>query len=480
MRFTDLSAEDWDALDAVQADLHAAARQENRKREQGGKYAEPEENDRQDRRVEESPPRQGTAPQARPAAGATQYAPLDVFPGAPKRSRRGEGVPAPSTRQIAQRSDEPAPSPEIARHVATLARAFGYAPGQALPVHARETIAALLSGEHPNPNEYFSAKRLRENPELASLYAWAPGLTAEQVSEARKSDPSSKEGADRLRLTVMTSPTLSAQDVRSLSEDDLASARFIPPATRRRSLNADVIGDVLIGGKVAFYKGTGEQSAFRESLMADLHDLAGVATPAIRPGKVPGGHSEGGFVARHVEGVTLGEALEGEEDHHSSQARWGEIEGTLRPGELDRALLFSVLAGVEDRHLGNYMIEGDRLVSIDHEFSLWPRDMTSPLSGDALINNDLTYLRPDGAEFDRSVIGEMVDAAGQVARRLRDAGGVASARWVLLHGEALDRLRRGDQPANQATLSAIMQEIRKELTGQDNPPNGWWKERRWQ
>lgn len=135
------------------------------------------------------------------------------------------------------------------------------------------------------------------------------------------------------------------------------------------SLNASAIGKVTVGSDTLFWKGTGNRLAAHESLVASLFEKAGLRTPAVRPAEIDGapvleGAEGGGMVAELINGVTLQEEME------NNNISFDEIEQRLQPGEVDRNAILAFLLHLGDRHHGNYMVEGNRLVSIDHEFSL--------------------------------------------------------------------------------------------------------------
>jgi hypothetical protein len=119
-------------------------------------------------------------------------------------------------------------------------------------------------------------------------------------------------------------------------------------------------------------------------------------------------------------------------------------------------MLFDFLANVEDRHGGNYLVSGDKLYSIDHEYSL---EVTPPTGAwDNLSNNeDLLALRQGGraAPFEPKALQEMAAAAPALAKVLRGKGLDAEAVSLEQRGDLLHRLSQGGEPATVEELGRL-------------------------
>lgn len=299
---------------------------------------------------------------------------------------------------------------------------------------------------------------------------------------------------------VATLPRASARHVEDLSHEDLSTARYIAPERPGRTLHASLIGDVIAGGRVHFYKGVSGAAARREEAASRLLRYAGTHAPVVRRARVSGAPEEvpgeGGLVMEHAGDETLTHLYDRVENlyvpatrAHQKRVREREVIGELgremrqrlRPGEIDRAVLSGLLLGVNDRHMGNYMVRGDRLVSIDHEFGFWngivPQRTFGPLDGQNVTQNSLAHFLPDARGGDRSLSPEVVrDMAGR-ASSLADAAEEAepgSGRWVRLHGRALAALARERQPT-VGMLVEILAAMRQDVTGTDLPMSFWWR-----
>lgn len=242
------------------------------------------------------------------------------------------------------------------------------------------------------------------------------------------------------------------------------------------TINAAALAKVEVGGEPFFWKGSSPEDAQREQMMSNLAFAAGLSAPAARhveDGRglplSPGG--KGGVLTGWVDGAqTMGQVMKAGKDPYAG----------LRPGEADRHVLFCGLVGALDRHLNNYMVDGDRLVSIDHEFSLGNDPQARQARLDAALRGGVVpepeapraadmhgvilqhkllwklkqqangtysaYRDPQtGAVekrqvLDRQAVADMAKAAPAMAKWLQGAGDKANADLVLARGQALDRL----------------------------------------
>lgn len=214
-----------------------------------------------------------------------------------------------------------------------------------------------------NSNLNFDSDNLSDPEEIYEVEATGPQFTDNIVpiqlpkpgTPSTSTVPTNEHGRSEAGEVLYTIP-----------DEELANAQFNGIGGFGYSLNQKALGTIDIGGQKAFWKGIGSRLAEHESLVASLFEMAGLRTPAVRSIDVVNAPKmegqDGGMVAEFVEGQTL--------DNQMQMESFDNIEQQLLPGEVDRNALFGFLLAISDRHTGNYMVEGNRLVSIDHEFSL--------------------------------------------------------------------------------------------------------------
>lgn len=244
--------------------------------------------------------------------------------------------------------------------------------------------------------------------------------------------------------------------------EDLAGASFEPGIEgvhdEALGVNHEVTGTVRHKGKRYFYKGVGADAGSREQVASDAALVLGLLTPNATHRAVAGAPTrpdqEGGVVAQWLEGETLAASFRRSAGgkfivkHTQKEAELARLEsGVLRKGEVDRLALFNFVLGVEDRHPGQFMVSGDRLASIDHDFCLWKqwslfknefRDPRHQGAADAWEAGPLLY-RPGGrdqAVFDPAIVKEMAARKRAVVllvnRKFPDAAHVVDRHFRVL------------------------------------------------
>ncbi len=324
-------------------------------------------------------------------------------------------------------------------------------------------------------------------PEPAGLTHAPPGAGTADPAAA---PPHRYEHAPpALRYAADTMPAADKEHLRGLGHEELSQAQFVPKVAVEHSLNKKLIGDVIVGGKVAFYKGQGGSIARNEESLHALNEAAGLVSPFSRRVNIEGApeqyHGSGGMLQQNIPGQNVGEMLP-ETSWADARAAWPHIEKNLKPGEVDRNILAAFLAGTNDRHLGNFMVSGNRLVPVDHEFAYWdtrPQRGAGPLDPEQIRQNALAELRagePTGRDFGRRLVfdpevtRDLADRATHMAR-IAEERRPGAGRWVRLHGQALREMAdSGDTSFDH--LSRILLRMRKQVTGRDDPGHAWWED----
>ncbi len=266
---------------------------------------------------------------------------------------------------------------------------------------------------------------------------------------------------------------------------DLDGATFEPGLAGIRTdnlgVNHEVTGTLRKDGKRYFYKGVGTDAGNREQLVSDAALLLGVLTPNATHRVVAGAPAapgkEGGVVAQWLPGETLmagfrsaANQTTGVVKNRDKVAHLERLEkDVLRPGEVDRIALFNFALGVEDRHPGQVMVVGDRLASIDHDFSLWKawslhegrfRDPLEHGAGDVWEAGPLS-LRPGGTDavvFDREVVREMA-AQRRAVVLLVDRNFPEASAVVDRHFRVLEKMARTSQTSVTDMRRFLAEEI---------------------
>jgi hypothetical protein len=188
-------------------------------------------------------------------------------------------------------------------------------------------------------------------------------------------------------------------------------------------------------------------AAEREVAVADLARIAGADAPAARVADLgdpnqPGGAR--GVLTAEVPGVPLAEALKDD-----PRAR-----DKLDPAGVTRHLLFSYVAGVGDRHAGNYIVgppgPGGRrpVTSIDHEFSLGTGRPTEAFHR-AFASDLITHKPGVPVKLDPGAVKEMAATIPAMMEHLKAAGMDKEASALALRGEALARLASDPAPTDR-------------------------------
>jgi hypothetical protein len=224
--------------------------------------------------------------------------------------------------------------------------------------------------------------------------------------------------------------------VKSLTQDQLDRAAFAEPAGKHGSLFQKFIGKVTIDGQDYFWKGAGRENAEKNALVADLLAGLGVATPGVRAARVPAAPSADGSgvgdLVDWVGGTTYWQAV---------RDNGGRSDGLLARGEVQRAALAGCLLGIGDRTGNNFMVDGGRLVSIDHDVSLWSQAHPAGIAETlryALAGNQPLLDEAKGSDvkdfddyrLDPAALTATVRGAVGAEARLRAAGDDRSAEVV--------------------------------------------------
>ncbi len=265
------------------------------------------------------------------------------------------------------------------------------------------------------------------------------------------------------------------RSLHELSAADMAKGKFRPMAgddDDDEEIDANRgVGTVEVGGQKFFWKKASEKETKEEEFMSRLCDEAGVRAPATRYAVVPGTPTKkgerGGMMAEMVEGKPLSHYFEKAPKGRSARQTFDELQKKLRPGEVDRMALFDFLVGSGDRNSGNFLVEGDRLVSIDHADSFWSdggrfNDPGMDAHKDMIgLDTGVLGFRPDAASavFDPAVVKELAgkaDAiADEIAKQNPEAGAVAKR-----HADVLRRLADSDD-TSYANLGKLLAEEMK-------------------
>lgn len=254
--------------------------------------------------------------------------------------------------------------------------------------------------------------------------------------------------------------------VRDLSRQQLDQATFEQPKDKHGHLHQNYSGEVHVGGQKYFWKGVDRATADTNVAVADaLHQL-GVATPAVRLARVPSAPSEAkdgtGLLADWTDAPLYAKAAQGKDDHAKV--------AMLKPHEADRAALASYLLGIGDRTADNYLVHDGRLVSIDHDFSLWETEhdparmsLHSVYGNQPFMDSVKASTKPGqektalaAYKIDSGVVREMAAKASSVAESLRKDGKERSAKVTQRLGKVLARMAQtGDTSyGNLARLTA--------------------------
>ncbi len=235
----------------------------------------------------------------------------------------------------------------------------------------REWVSGKLVAAKEEPKKP-REKAAQEQPQPSAAPAQGDAGGGAKGAGAQEVSPELRAAADKVLArpkgnTAAPKRGEAGEALHALTDEQIRAAKFAPIEVPGGSLNGKFIGAVTVGGRKLFYKGLEDDVAAHEALVAGLFEQTGLRAPAVRAGAVAGAPkrrgASGGALAEWVEGDTVGALL-------ASGEAFARLESRLRPGEIDRHAMFSFLLALEDRHNGNYMVEGDRLVSIDHEFSL--------------------------------------------------------------------------------------------------------------
>lgn len=214
------------------------------------------------------------------------------------------------------------------------------------------------------------------------------------------------------------------------SEEEIASAPMESLWTG--SLHSSHIGTLNAGGTKLFYKGNLDSNAVVHEVRAStIGTLLGIPIPHV--GKSP--TKEDLYVAdphlvatatSWIDGPSLKEVVSGLEARVPSRMIYQFLSQLLYPGDIDRQIFFPYWLCIEDRHLGQYAIAGNRLVTFDHEFVSPERHRALP------FHNDIFSMKFDGTVgsggdwqstlLDRGIAWELASHADDVTDALKDDG----------------------------------------------------------
>lgn len=250
------------------------------------------------------------------------------------------------------------------------------------------------------------------------------------------------------------------------SPEELASATYTP--TPMPTEHGERIGKVTAGGKTYFWKGEPPEKAKDEALVSTLLKVAGLGHVPTYAVTVPAAEKAGaslggpGMLAEWTDAQKMKDALGTPPvtapsdvwNRYQAEApdRYRQLAKRLRPEEADRNLLFSFLAATSDRNDSNYLVDGDRLVSVDHETSLSPNASPSEALGHCVVDNVLLSLvAPDMSQttdenqipISRNAALDMANKAKDMAKVCRDAGDAGAAKGVESRGKILERFANG-------------------------------------
>jgi hypothetical protein len=201
------------------------------------------------------------------------------------------------------------------------------------------------------------------------------------------------------------------------------------------------------GGRAYFVKQArggpaGKPNPFlgNETAVADLARVAGVDAPAVRAVTFRGREA---LAAEWLSGKAVIDTPGGKA-----------AVAALPPAEVARHLLFAFLADVDDRHLGNYVLSGGKLYSIDHEFAFESPDAETSagrLAGGELFDavggpSGKTPGRGYHYPVPAAVARGLAAAAPGMAETLRARGMAPQADDVAARGRVLASLARDPSP----------------------------------
>lgn len=324
-------------------------------------------------------------------------------------------------------------------------------------IFATEDSASPIEAE-PVEEEPFDSLRQTRGPE--EFNATSSGQMRSEAEEAKKEkdrqvrEESSYEEMNEAALGFaehykLTQPaTTSTYNTKLPTEKEIAAGKFRPFAAE--SNHQGNLGKVFVGGKPYFYK-----SGFRtnsvnfpelnlslrnEVVTSHLGQILGVPMPTARATKpLDEFHApHRALLTAWTEGHTVNEIMSGLEAYNHNRgikkrSKYDNpadfmtvLESLVKPGDVDLQIFFAFAFRVSDRIEVNYMVSGNRLVSIDHEFQ-------SPLTGGNINNNALYELKALREEKrNPQDYGDSVPLSRDVAKYLADRIHKTSKLWQKL------------------------------------------------
>lgn len=251
--------------------------------------------------------------------------------------------------------------------------------------------------------------------------------------------------------------------------------------------NSNEVAKVTVGKKSYLFK-SGSGNEANELIAQKLASAANVFAPKIREASVAGKH---GLLSEWVEGEKVSDVA-GLSDRElgklmgisgsakkitaAQSKKFQELEKKLRPGEVDRHILFSFLAGINDRHLGNYLVKGNQLTSIDNEFM----DVNKGSRNLDDLTDNLLFRRRKGdndntnVKLDSAAIADMAEKSEAIAKVFREEGRHEQAEQTVERGHLLKKLAGVPNPtfADLQSIAAQDDSSAHMASGGEVPPEG--------
>lgn len=205
-------------------------------------------------------------------------------------------------------------------------------------------------------------------------------------------------------------------------------------------------------GKEYFLKGGREGELKKEAIVSDLAQLSGVPSPKARVVSAAG---KTGLLTDWVSGKRADQDKAG-----FAKAIEADPKAATKMG------LHNFLVAAQDKSTSNYMVDGGKVVTIDHGEALGRFDSRDSLSG---LDQDavLAHMEKAGIPLHPEAVQEMAASVGKLADHLRSQGLEAEAKGVEERGKVLAKLAADPEPT-EAKLRGLLGAKQESVDG--SPP----------